>query len=135
MHTAHDDDIRFSLGSLLGQCQTVSHEVSQILDDSFRIVMRHDDGILLPAKFPDLIFQIKPLCYGFIHKPLVYPLFLNHIYIINSYFYFLKKSNVNDDRLLIVSIKKKPETCFLSYQSGVSGNISLFNMSLGSLIL
>ena len=49
MYAAHDDDVGVGRRRFLCQCQAVSHEVGQLLDDTLCIVMCHDEGILFPA--------------------------------------------------------------------------------------
>ena len=50
VHAAHHNDVGIGLGGFLGQGQAVAHKVRHILNVAFRVIVRHDDGLLLAAQ-------------------------------------------------------------------------------------
>ena len=46
MHTGHDDDVRFDIRALTGQCERVTDEIRYAMENLRRLViMRQNDGI------------------------------------------------------------------------------------------
>ena len=87
VNTAHHNDVSLRLGSLLCQRQAVAYKVGYILYFTLRIIMRHDDGILLFTHTPDLGLNIRTFWNGFVYVAQLFPLIINNHYILLFIFF------------------------------------------------
>ena len=83
VNTTHHHHLGISFSSLTSQSQTVAHEVGNILNLSYRVVVSQDYRILLLAETANLFLQVQGLVNRFVNVSFLNPFFFHHnIYII-----------------------------------------------------
>ena len=78
VNAAHDDNLSVGGGSLLRQCQAVSHEVGDVLNVVLGVIVSHDDGILLFAHPAYLSLDVCSFGDWFVDKATLLPFFFYH---------------------------------------------------------
>lgn len=73
VHTTHEDDIGIRACSLLGESETVAHEVGDVLEYALGVVVREDDGVLLLTHAADFSLEIDAFGNGFIDIAFLFP--------------------------------------------------------------
>ena len=92
VHATEHDDVGICLGGLLGQCQRVAHKVGHVLHHAFRVVVCHDDGVLLGTQSAYSLFQVGSLrdtgrCISFFF-PIVFYHSCRHFFLLLYIFLF-----------------------------------------------